>query len=320
VSHPRIVPPQPLEFVSADYVRALVEGTDREFADLEERATAARAEAEAAESGLHDRGIDPEISSWAMVQLQRYLESLRDEVARESDTTLALARQLADHRVREAAAEAAHLRSLSYPEASPTPAAPEEAPMPDAALRPTFGTTPPIVEPTPLVAPPPVSTPLGESSPRAVEESDEAASPSLVPGVAAEEYEPHAAATPVAPTETEPPGSPRVAWVADPLVPEVATAKRQPVADELPPDMAPTGSLSAAAVSSGPAPDVPGTPAVAQPSYAAPAHPQPQYVAAEPVAPAPRKRRRALGGFPVYAILEILAVLLILVFILMRLS
>jgi hypothetical protein len=138
----RLTPPAPFEVVSGEQVGHIIEATDREFVELERRAAEVRAEADEATRRAEAAGVDPNSSTWTMVRLQRFLDGLRDEAQRDAAATIEVARHRARLRVEEA--REGNGRSSSAPSMTPfvVPTVPVEpftsawAPSPDDSALP----------------------------------------------------------------------------------------------------------------------------------------------------------------------------------------
>jgi hypothetical protein len=106
----RLTPPEPLDLVPAEQVRAMIASTDRELATLEREAETARGAADAAEARAREAGVDGRASTWAMVRMQRFIDGLRSEADRDVNEMLDVARARARARLDDAHAEAAAIR------------------------------------------------------------------------------------------------------------------------------------------------------------------------------------------------------------------
>ena len=299
--------PAALDVVPASEVGALIERTDREFTELEARAAEAAARADEAEQLARAAGVDPKSSTWTMVRLQRFLDTLRAEVERDSRATLEVARQRARMRMAEATSGVASA-PLTPMAPSPTAAEPAlpvvadeaawsvepgERPAPPPPVMPTSSATPPVSPASvPIVHPRPEPPAASIGGPA---RTNGHGATLLAAGIAVAEVAPMpsvvAPAVPAAVPQPAP--SPAEARVAAPPAPAAQAA----------PMVAPTV--------------VPPSPVVAPAPAMAPTVPAAPTAEPATVTPASKKPRRKL---PVAAILEVLAVLLVLVFILMRLS
>jgi hypothetical protein len=276
----RITPPTAVELIPGDEVAELIAETDRRLASLEREVAAATGVADDAERRAAAEGVDGPTSTWAIVRLQRFLDDLREEAERDAQTVLNAARKGAQTRVEAARAGATQVRFESL-----TAAAPSYVERPVAPDGPTVRAR--------VEYPPIAPTVAVQSSPPA------AAPPPLAPAI---ESEPDAA----------------LAWAPIGIPPQGSTNGTS--AHALP---VPVEPIAAAPVVPEP---VVAAPAVAAPVAAArvvipaepPAAPMIATPVPEPAAPiaAPARRRR----FPLSAVLEVLAVLLVLLFILLRLS
>jgi hypothetical protein len=164
----RIEPPQPVELVSVEVVEELVARTRNELATLERQVDEANAAADATEARASAEGADERSTNWTMVQLQRFLNGLRDEL----DLELRAIAEVADHRakirVEEAHAQAESLRRFdAEPKSDPiAPAVPEISEPTWAPLSLTSDPPPtpsiridPVPNPEPVVAPEPMGAP-----------------------------------------------------------------------------------------------------------------------------------------------------------------
>jgi len=329
----RITPPEPVDVVSADEVRAIIGATDRELAELDREVQSALATAESAESLAREAGVDGRASTWAMLRMQRFLDGLRGETEAEIIALLDVARTRARKRVDEARAEADAMLAQGTPTseaiAAPVP------PVPPVDTPPVVA--PPQPEPSPVEQWPPVVAmpvvPAPEPEPTSAE----------TPSVAAE-----SAAAPEAPeadapvryadydagqfaSAPEPNGHVVAAPVDEHIEPYESAAYHDVhgVDDH--------GAEAAVAPVVYDAPEqwdalIPGTPSAA--AAVAVDHTAPTVLPADQTIAAPvygdvppefwpeekpveRKRRFRV---PISAVLEVIAVLLILVFILLRLS
>ena len=272
--------PETFDIIPADEVGALIEATDRDFVDLERRALEASHAAEEAEAAANEAGIDPKAATWSMVRLQRFLDTLRDEALRDAAATVGVARHRAKVRIDDARASADGGGTLYSRSAA-------------------------------AWAPPPPPPPLAQDQPS--ESPGSSRHQTLVVPVARE--------APPAPTNGSghsgnATGSTIVAAVvaAPPVVLAQPLVEEAPVLDEHFWVSEPTNTIvsrRAPAVTADPAP-----PVVAEATTSPPPLPP-------STAPAPKtapQKRSVLKRVPVSAILEVIAVVLILVFILLRLS
>jgi hypothetical protein len=106
-----LTPPEPLDLVAFDHVRAIIEDTDRDLTELERLAIAATAEADEAEARAADAGVDAPASHWTLVQMQRFVNSLRAEADLERNAIVEVARYRARVRVDDARADVERMRS-----------------------------------------------------------------------------------------------------------------------------------------------------------------------------------------------------------------
>ena len=181
----RIAAPEPVELISATVVDELVAQTRQELALLERELADANAAADATEARALAEGADERSTNWTMVQLQRFLNGLRDKLDLEVQAMSEVAQHRADRRVAEARAQAELMKRLATEDAGADPIAqpvadhrellwadrfadlpetaasitPEPAPIPPP--EPTFLPVPPIVDTAPpvVVAPPLVVVP-----------------------------------------------------------------------------------------------------------------------------------------------------------------
>jgi hypothetical protein len=259
----QLAAPELVELLAPDDVSSLIGDTHRELARLEHRAAQARATADQLEHRAKLEGADERASTWAIVRMQRFVDGLREEAERDSETLVDAARRRAgstidpflDHPV---TLGEAGVRASVAPQ-------PDVAPRHDVALAP--------VPPPMPAAEAPVAPPAAPVAP--------------VPVVQA------------APVVDAPAPATSLQWSpVDDVSAESNGAAHAPVA--------PTGVAAPVVEPPGPAvevaPVVPIAPAPVPPSSDAP------------------KRRGLLRGFPLSAVLEVLAVLLVLLFILLRLS
>ena len=101
----RLTPPEPVDLVPASSVAQIIVETDRELTELEQRWQASEAEADAAEAWFREAGIEEEVSTWVMIRLERFLAGLREEAERDAQNIVDLARHRSALRVAEAQAE-----------------------------------------------------------------------------------------------------------------------------------------------------------------------------------------------------------------------
>jgi cell division septum initiation protein DivIVA len=97
--------PEPCRIIPKAVVDALIADADRQTSALERQAERALAAADEAEARLDELGIDERASAWATIQLERFVTSLRADVADESESILAEARVRAQSIVDEATDE-----------------------------------------------------------------------------------------------------------------------------------------------------------------------------------------------------------------------
>jgi hypothetical protein len=311
MTSPRFTRPLPLDVVPADQVGDLIESADREFVGLERELEERTAEADELETSAKAMGVDPDGSSWGLIQLQRFLEELRHETRRDATASVEVARRRAELRLVEAHEDAERVRSGAPPSPAPSPAKRTTGLLADHTPNGTgAAATAPPVEPWLVRDATAVIT--EEEAPDA-----HGASPPLA-SVLPIEPEPLTMVPLVEPA----PGDTYNNGVGPTAPPDVSLGL---VADppqsppELPPTLLPAPQPNAydtvfwsdqgegnARVEAPPPPP------------AATSEPPPADLS-EPVPKRPRKSRR-FRRIPVSAILEVVAVLLILVFILLRLS
>jgi hypothetical protein len=339
-----LTPPERIDVVPADAVGALIERADREFAQLEEHARRAVAEAERLEERATAEGVDPKASAWTMLRLQRFLDQLREEARRDADATVEVARRRAQVIVRGANGDGGSDLPPGWDDflavAAPPPNGPESLvrrlpePLPQLA-------TPPLVEPVVAArsafaspeapgASSPGMTPLGE---RPSPGGAVGARPAAAPGAQLPASEGSLPA-PARPGPSEPTssagsspmdgGGPTPTAESSAPVPPLTMSTNGHAASE---------GTGAASLPASPPSDVDdmfdGLLGPAPVTAAVEPMPRPKAVAAT-AAPADRAgarpstekppKRRLLGRLPLSALLEVVAVLLILVFILLRLS
>jgi len=318
----RLTLPEPVDLVSAEEVNATIAQIDRDLSDLERRADEASTRADIAESRAAELGIDGKASTWAMVRLQRFLDGLRAENDHDIDEMLDVAKARAAARLEEADAAAIAIMR---------PGAVGREPRNGTSANNGAATAPTPVAPTPVASAAPVVPPAlldvedpAIASMSAIAFDQDSASAGVVdaPPIAV-------APVAVAPVVVAPVPEPvveapaPVAAAPAPVIEAPAPAAAAPVI--VAPVVVPPGATEAvttetpdAAPTAEPSPAVHTTPAtVADPMT----EPAPSADAQEfwPEAEAPKKKG-FLRRIPVSAILEILAVVLILVFILLRLS
>ena len=71
----RLTPPRPVELVPADEAGSLIDGAHRELSHLEQRAASARMAADETRARAEREGADERASAWAIVRLQRFLDT-----------------------------------------------------------------------------------------------------------------------------------------------------------------------------------------------------------------------------------------------------
>jgi hypothetical protein len=323
MADPRLARPESLEIIPADVVGELIDATDRDFAEFEQRAAVLVAEADEAEIRAREAGVDPTAATWSMTHLQRFLDTLRAEAERDSAAIV----EVAQHRARVRRDEARELA--------------------DRLRR--GETVDPVFSVAPVLATPPF--PIVGASPTAAfgVVDGNGTGPAVVDAAPPVETRPVAVFEPLPPLRDAPPPppvnvDPVVAEPAPPVDVAPLEAVVQPfMPHDAPPTLlvpapapAPAPLFAAPTTSLVPAPETehvdlfppePGTPPPYQPPTVVP---PPVVYAAEPIVQEPdgkKKRRgpkqrapRSHWRIPLSAIIEVIAVLLILVFILLRLS
>ena len=122
MNSPRFTRPLPLDVVPVDQVGDLIESADREFVGLERELEERTAEADELEASARAMGVDPDGSTWGLIQLQRFLEELRRDTQRDATASLEVARRRAELRLVEAHQEAEWIRGGAPPSAATPPA------------------------------------------------------------------------------------------------------------------------------------------------------------------------------------------------------
>jgi hypothetical protein len=143
-----LAPPEPVELVSAGVVDALVADVAQQIGALQREVADAEAAAAEAEARAVAEGADERSTTWTMVQLQRFLNGLRDEQVEELRALHEVTDQRVAHRLEEARAQADLLRRLG------TAPAPSDQPAVDAAVD-AWSSNPAVEE-----LPPPVREPI----------------------------------------------------------------------------------------------------------------------------------------------------------------
>ena len=309
--------PEAMELIDADRVGDLLTSTEQRLRDLEEEANRTVAAAADAEGAAEKVEADPASTTWTLVRLQRFITDLRNEAVRDAETIIEVARQHANIRVDEARLMAERGIDPSTvelearrrvppptvvpdPPTAPVPPAPivVQAPVPPAAVVPPV----PVIPVAPPVPPAPV-----------------AASP-VMPVVPVVAVPPTAPVPPVAPVAAPvPPAAPPAPPVAaSPLAPVIPAAV---VAAAAMPAAAPVAPVPPAPVPPV-APVVPVAPVAPTAPVISPTPVAPEPAPIEPVAtPTPTaKKKRKKRFLPFSVVLEVLAVVLLLVFIVLRLS
>src|SRR5262245_8128046 len=121
LARPRLQAPEVLDLVEADQVGEQIANTERDLADLEQRATEASNAATRAEDAAQAVNIDTSATTWTIVRLQRFLEDLRAEAERDARAMIDVARHHAQLRVDDARAMAARGERVSTPLVTPVP-------------------------------------------------------------------------------------------------------------------------------------------------------------------------------------------------------
>jgi hypothetical protein len=149
----RLPEPEHFDFVSEEQVRELISKAEHELSGLQRAATDAATGAELAEEQARSAGVDPRLSTRTMLRLQGFLDSMRAEVARETDTVVEQARSQAATRLEAARAAAAMRAARPEPTAAPDFSA---DPYDLDRLRRLLGSAaaPPVAEPNPTSTPP----------------------------------------------------------------------------------------------------------------------------------------------------------------------
>jgi hypothetical protein len=300
---PRIATIEPVELVPSVDVDALIADAHDEFSRLEDRAAEASAAADQAEARARAQSIDPASAPKAMAKMQQFIAQWRGDVDAEAERIVEAARAGARIRVDEAKAEVDRIRRARLLD---TQTDQRSAPVVDELRVPAVAPPPPVF--TPVAGPQFLDVPNLPQAPgiddgiadadaesAALFSRDDAVAPemSVLPAV-------------VDQTGSQSPVVGHDATMAPPVTPD------EPVApDAVAPQAAPVPAIAAAVT---PAPD---TLVADAPVPDAPAPEAGFWAVTEE---APKKRRRFLGRIPLSAVFEVLAVLLILVFILLRLS
>src|SRR5262245_60092988 len=120
----RLTPPDPVDLVPADSAQASIAETTREVAQLQREAELATLAADAAEARAAEAGVDGRAATWALVQMQRFLDGLRADVERDAQSIRDLAKERARIRLDQARTEAAQARGGSSADGSSAPVVP----------------------------------------------------------------------------------------------------------------------------------------------------------------------------------------------------
>lgn len=289
-----IQPPEPLELVGSAQATEIIASAERDLVELQRAADAAEHAADDAEAEARASGAELDASPWALVRMQTFLDGLRTEVARDIETMLTTARRQATARIPEARVEVARSIDLTStpPVVTPAPAAPLE----------------PVVTPAPAPAAPPLPADSVDVTQAA---AALLAQPLLTPDVEA---------PPVAPVVAAPSALTPESVVHAPLVQETQVPEPvvpEPVEALVVPDQALFTAPQRVEPTAAPVAPVPPTPTA--PEAVPVAEVVTNDLAAPEGKPAKAKRRK-LRGFPFSTVLEVLAVVLVLVFILLRLG
>jgi hypothetical protein len=276
-----VLRPSPVELIAADEVRRVIADVDLRLATLERKAAESRATADELERRAEAEGVGAEASTWAIVRLQRFLDGLRAEAEQDAATIVAAARKGADARIEEARADAAHVRHAASANYDPGPVAPRVTAIERFDAPPVLPTPVAVPVPNPVVATEVIAVVDAQANGHPEGDADD-----------------------------------DVRW-APMGVPVQAATNGAATSAPPPPPSAPAASVYAPPA---PAPAPAPVPAFApEPVPEPPAAPPVELTAPAPTL-APPRRKRFLRGFPISAVLEVLAVLLVLLFILLRLS
>jgi hypothetical protein len=339
VNQPKLSKPQALDVIPASEVSSLIEETDRVFVQLERELEIASAAADELEAQAAAEGIDPTASTWTMVRLQRFLEDLRDEAERDAAATIEVAQQRARFErddppllvgfasdpgplLAPPVASAPDPAPAAWPGALPRDPAPEVAhdELPNAATAAALiasAAVPPASPetPTPALMPTMVETPATNGSSHPAPNHASAPDTTVLVRDAAAPSE-----AGQRPTTTMPllaPVAPPAAHLSEEFwaAPERAAA---PVVDAAPATVAPV-------VVPVPLPPEPGSGGDVADEESRTTKGKGKRAKKQKPAKAPKPQREprgrsAMKRLPIAAILEVIAVLLILVFILLRLS
>src|SRR5262245_11598951 len=120
----RLTPPDPVDLVPADSAQASIAETTREVAQLQREAELATLAADAAEARAAEAGVDGRAATWALVQMQRFLDGLRADVERDAQSIRDLAKERARIRLDQARTDAAQARGGSSAGGSSAPVVP----------------------------------------------------------------------------------------------------------------------------------------------------------------------------------------------------
>jgi len=310
-AHPRVQAPEALDLVDAAQFSGDVAEIERELAELTERAAAAVAAADDAETTARSVDIDVAATTWTIVRLQRFLDDLRAEAERDAATMVEVSRYHA--RVRAADAREMVTRGDRHRRpavidsgvaADPVVADVPRLPFATPAA-PATPVVPLVVPASAVIGPTPVADPV-------------AAMPTAPVAAVVTPPLPQAQPMPVAP-------QPSAFAPAPQIQPQPMPVAQQPPAFVQPqpqPPIAPAAAVAAVAVPR--AAVAPPPPVLApQPPVVAPVVQEPEAPPAGNQKPSKKSKKsgaRKRRGLPLSAILEILAVLLLLAFIVFKLS
>ena len=299
-----ILQPSRVDLVPAEAVESIMADTQRELGGLDSERATAEAAADEAERQATSGAGDPAFHAWVAGHADRFVQSLRDEHENEMRSLLETAQRRARACVERAHVDADML--ITYASAlrgSPAPPAPplevrvpEPAPPPPEVQAPEPPAPPVFTQP---VAPVPVFTPPDAPEPgHLVWRPDETPTPAPAPVPIVQVPVVPVVVAPVAPASV--PDAPVV--VDTPVVAE-------PVAEVAAPPVAMTA----------PPPPPPDAPSVALPAPVPAAEPQPE-APAENADGRVAKLKAKVGQLPTFAILQVLAVIIVLIIVLIRIG
>ncbi|WP_426573601.1 hypothetical protein [Aquihabitans sp. McL0605] len=299
--------PELVDVIPVEQADAIIAVARQELADLSHEVDAAVLAADAAERHAASQGADPALAGQAAEQLQAFIEHRRAETDAELKLLLDEASAQAGARIDDARAEAdritADARRVTAGPSTPRPLAPSFLAQPfepePILPRPT---DPPKVTPS-AAAPSVVRTAPFVESPPAIFPGHVFLDDDMPPAV------PDDPATAAASVLAAAPGPSEPLWLESPLLGASRAASPEPVAppEAVAPPAPPAPAapvVTPAAPAAGPAAAVPE--AVVPPGAVAPA--------AEAPSPAPAKAR--LGSVPVFAVLQVVGLLAVLVILL----